>query len=89
MTKGFGLGVVSAEETTGCIYTAFLALNVSHGKNTFYPLGTGRVSFIGRLISCFQGDNEGQSVLLPSTVSQVPSIQNNLYAKWHFCDDRQ
>lgn len=76
------LGVVSGEELTRFVYTAFSALNSLSlvKKMSSFLLDREGIFHTRDLVPVFRGTKEGQGILLTSAVSQVISIQNNLYA---------
>ena len=60
------------EEVTKFVYTASSAPNSSSPMirmDAFHPTSTGRMRSQGSFISCFQGNKEGDSVLLEPDVS--------------------
>ena len=62
------------EEVTKFVYTAYSAPNSSSPMirmDAFHPPSTGRVPSQGSFISCFQGNKEGENVLLEPDVSSV------------------
>lgn len=80
MTKAFGLSVVNGQVVTMFVYTVFLALSSLSLliQISFTVLVQGEYISYWRFILYFQGDKGGP------TISQVPSIQNNQYAKVEF-----